>query len=1054
MSTIEKVDAQKTIEGSLERIDLASVLQVLQNNGSEGTLEIQTDSSTVTLFYSAPIGLMLAKSADALGTKLLSRLLHRDRINHEQYDHVLCECKESVRNAIDVLCEMEILDENHLVDSLRETIEEDIYSLFFIEQGSFRFHPVPFDAREHWQITALEPLGVPADRIVLEAARRIDEWTILRKKIPDLRALFRQNEERCQEIGFPDDWMERLVLSLIDSRKSLHEIAGLCALSPFELCRTVDRLADTGWIAPLDGEELQRLGERHLKKNEVESAAKYLEQALAQGEPAPELHRLLARCYEQDDRLADAARHCLQACDLHVQAGAPEEAFTDVTRAADLVPSDLAVRERKLEVFLAYAEELSIPRRSMVEETITVSRRLVEADRIDTAVDLLRRLDRIERDNLAIKSEMIEILLNRGLLTEAIAEYEKLGSFLVARGQFDDARKIFRKILSLDHRRLDIAEKLKRIERMRSDQQGRRRRLRFALAVVLFLLAAGLGYHLYARVASERIAQILARIRKQPSAAPDRSIEELRRLEGAFPFAPARKSVDDEIRRLEFEKSQERVDRSLAAKVREEEATQSLDRAVDSIETGDLDEALLHLQRAIDLSPTPKWVAERELEEQKENILSYLREAEDVYRRSRQAIQDGDTSLGYRLTRSLLRDYGKSPFARTALLPIRLESEPEGAAVSLNGQAPVDTTPCTVLIDPRSENRVTLTLAGHFPVEARPVRLDAERLRFVLSRTPRWEFATGGPVAGRPAAARGVLYLGSRDATVYAVDPSESKLLWSRHLGRLSDIESPIELEGEVLYFGANDRTLNAMDAETGAVLWSQATFGFVKRSPFVSEDAVFAICTRNSIYRVDKASGEPRWKVALRSTPVSDLALSGGRFVVATKAGALVHLDPETGRIEARHDVRTGLLSAALLTPGLLVAGTADGRIVRIDPGSGGIRWSARASAPVRGLAAFGDGALYAGDDSGALYKIAVQDGRELARFRVVRGSIQAPPMLHGERVYFGTTHGEVYALSARNLDLEWKAKCGGAVLSSPFEAYGEIYVGCDDHRVYAFEP
>ena len=75
-----------------------------------------------------------------------------------------------------------------------------------------------------------------------------------------------------------------------------------------------------------------------------------------------------------------------------------------------------------------------------------------------------------------------------------------------------------------------------------------------------------------------------------------------------------------------------------------------------------------------------------------------------------------------------------------------------------------------------------------------------------------------------PAVVNGVVYIGSRDDNLYALNASTGAKLWSFTTGG-EVIASPAVANG-VVYIGSynqntNDGTMYALDARTGALLWS-----------------------------------------------------------------------------------------------------------------------------------------------------------------------------------------------------------------------------------------
>jgi len=82
----------------------------------------------------------------------------------------------------------------------------------------------------------------------------------------------------------------------------------------------------------------------------------------------------------------------------------------------------------------------------------------------------------------------------------------------------------------------------------------------------------------------------------------------------------------------------------------------------------------------------------------------------------------------------------------------------------------------------------------------------------------KWKFKTGGEVVSSPAVVGGVVYVGSNDGRLYAIDEATGSLKWKLATGaRVSS--SPAVADG-VVFFGSYDGNFYALDAATGKVMW------------------------------------------------------------------------------------------------------------------------------------------------------------------------------------------------------------------------------------------
>ena len=123
------------------------------------------------------------------------------------------------------------LNEGKIVHAQLEdaTGEEAVYALAIWRQGEFRFDPgVPTDK---------QTISKSNTNLLMEAARRLDEWRVLSKKIPstDLVPEFVMQETRDGQINL--NTSEWLILSKIDGQRSVKGIAVASGLSVFDAAK-------------------------------------------------------------------------------------------------------------------------------------------------------------------------------------------------------------------------------------------------------------------------------------------------------------------------------------------------------------------------------------------------------------------------------------------------------------------------------------------------------------------------------------------------------------------------------------------------------------------------------------------------------------------------------------------------------------------------------------------------------------------------------------------------------------------------------------------------
>jgi Domain of unknown function (DUF4388) len=118
--------------------------------------------------------------------------------------------------------------------------EEAVYALAIWNQGDFRFDPGT--ATPHRTITKSNT------NLLMEAARRLDEWRVLSKKVPstDWVPEFLTLDNREGQINLnTSEWM---ILSKIDGQRSVKAIAAECSVSVFDVAKILYGLVAAGLI--------------------------------------------------------------------------------------------------------------------------------------------------------------------------------------------------------------------------------------------------------------------------------------------------------------------------------------------------------------------------------------------------------------------------------------------------------------------------------------------------------------------------------------------------------------------------------------------------------------------------------------------------------------------------------------------------------------------------------------------------------------------------------------------------------------------------------------
>ena len=186
----------------------------------------------------------------------------------------------------------------------------------------------------------------------------------------------------------------------------------------------------------------------------------------------------------------------------------------------------------------------------------------------------------------------------------------------------------------------------------------------------------------------------------------------------------------------------------------------------------------------------------------------------------------------------------------------------------------------------------------------------------------------------------GTLYVADLAKHVRALDAATGQVRWDRTLTGAATGDAT--LAGDLLLLPTLDSRLIALDRRTdGAERWQFTTDNWLWAQPLVADGVVYIVSTSGTVYALDLATGQQRWKFGgvqseTRATPV----LLAGTLVLATDGGTVFGLDPATGTERWRHQPteKPRLLAAPLVMDSTIVYTSKLGDIYRVTPKDQGV--------------------------------------------------------------------------------------------------------------------
>ncbi|MFN9309135.1 DUF4388 domain-containing protein [Gemmatimonas sp.] len=228
------------IHGNLSEASLADVLQLLSLGQKTGCLSIARDGSFGTVHFAdgRVVDASIANRRDRLG----DRLVRLGAVAPDELARLAAQRQvQDDRDLAKALLATELVDHDLLGQLFRTQVEEVVYHLFGWTQGTFTFEPDDDTSPE-------APLvSISADALLLEGARRIDEWSLIEKKIPSFDLIFEVDRSRVSAHEASLSPAQERLAALLDGTHDVHALIERSGLSEFDVGKALYGLVTTGY---------------------------------------------------------------------------------------------------------------------------------------------------------------------------------------------------------------------------------------------------------------------------------------------------------------------------------------------------------------------------------------------------------------------------------------------------------------------------------------------------------------------------------------------------------------------------------------------------------------------------------------------------------------------------------------------------------------------------------------------------------------------------------------------------------------------------------------
>ena len=232
-----------------------------------------------------------------------------------------------------------------------------------------------------------------------------------------------------------------------------------------------------------------------------------------------------------------------------------------------------------------------------------------------------------------------------------------------------------------------------------------------------------------------------------------------------------------------------------------------------------------------------------------------------------------------------------------------------------------------------------------------------------------------------------------------------------------------------VVYFGSDDHNLYAVEAQTGLLKWKFATQGLVRSRPAILAGLAYFTSDDGYLYALNAQSGNQAWRVDIGNVSESEKRENPGT-------------NPDPTRFDY-------LQSSPIVVDGWVYVGSADGKVYALAADTGNINWMFETGQKVRATPTVDGGILYIGSWDGTIYALDALTGQ--ARWQTpLGGQIQTTALVTNGLVFTASRKASVVALESPTGEKKWEYDYGpnNWVESSPVLVGDIIYIGSSGNQ------
>jgi tetratricopeptide (TPR) repeat protein len=393
--------------GNLSTLSLVEVLQTINRIRATGVLRLASAEAGRDVVFKEGEIIGVAFRSGEERQALLRRLILLGKIDAATAATISSSGKDS-STIIEAMVNRQLVKPEDVQDAVIRQSEDELYNLCTWDYADFIFHdatPEDAAATQQVELFASRPLKIGVNSLLMEAARRMDEWGRLRNQIPSEDAVPGSASGKDQDLlAASREYPGSAVIPLIDAVRTIEDIVHDSVATRLDVYAVIVEAVKGNLATWLSRDDIIAHAEYLSSQKDFIRAAQLYRRALASLPSDASAKERLAECLEQLGSTPEAAGCFSQLALGYLEAGNGEGAISAALRAVSLADDD--------------------PRQRLI---------------------------------------LVRCLLEQNEMEEAISELHKVVKRYLELGQLEDARGTCLKILELDPKNEPARREMARI---------------------------------------------------------------------------------------------------------------------------------------------------------------------------------------------------------------------------------------------------------------------------------------------------------------------------------------------------------------------------------------------------------------------------------------------------------------------------------------------------------------------------------------------------------------------------------------------------------------